>query len=72
MEVSTMAYAFRPSAHAKGRMIERGISRQEATEAIVKGAKRQNGPRIFAQLRGIEVVFVQRPCNHFVITLYRR
>lgn len=53
-------------------MIERGISRQEATEAIVKGAKRQNGPRIFAQLRGIEVVFVLRQCNHFVITLYRR
>jgi len=53
-------------------MIERGISRQEATEAIVKGIKRQNGPRIFAQLRGIEVVFVQRPCNHYVVTLYRR
>ena len=72
MEVSTMACAFRPSAQAKAKMIERGISRQEATAAIVKGVKRQNGSRILAQLRGIEVVFVQRPCDHFVITLYRR
>jgi len=63
---------FRPSHHAKDRMIERGISRVEAVEAIAKGAKRRNGPRVFAQLRGIEVVYVSRPCNDYVITLYRR
>ena len=67
-----MPCAFLPSAHAKDRMIERGISRWEAIEAMDKGAKRRNGPRIFAQLRSIEVVYVQRPCTQFVITLYRR
>ena len=53
-------------------MIERGISRQEAVEAIAKGAKRRNGPRIFTQLRGIEIVYIQKPCTQFVLTLYRR
>ncbi len=67
-----MSCAFRPSAHAKDRMIERGISRPEAIETMAKGVKRRNGARIFAQLRGIEVVYVQRPCTRFVITLYRR
>jgi len=72
MEVSTVAFAFRLSAQAKDKMIERGISRQEATEATMKGAKRQNGSRILAHLLGIEVVFVQRSCDHFVIMLSRR
>ena len=67
-----MPCAFLPSTHAKDRMIERGISRQEAVEAIAKGAKRHNGPRIFTQLRGIEVVYIQKPCTRFVLTLYRR
>ncbi len=67
-----MTCEFRPTTHAKDRMIERGISRQEAVEAIGKGAKRRNGPRIFTHLRGIEVVYVQRPCTSYVITLYRR
>ncbi len=67
-----MTCTFRPSAHAKDRMIERGISRREAVEAISRGAKRRNGPRIFAKHRSIEVVYVQRPCTQFVITLYRR
>jgi len=53
-------------------MIERGISRWEAIEVMDKGAKRRNGPRIFAQLRSLEVVYVQRPCTQFVITLHRR
>jgi hypothetical protein len=70
--VKKMPCAFLPSAHAKDRMIERGISKWEAIEAMAKGAKRCNGPRIFAQLRGIEVVYVPRPCTQFVITLYRR
>lgn len=67
-----MPCAFRPSVHAKDRMIERGISRREAVEAMAKGAKRRNGPRIFAQLRDVEVGYIQRPCTQFVVTLYRR
>ena len=53
-------------------MIERGISRSEASEAIKKGAKAIRGRKILTRLRGIEVVYVARPCNHMVITLYRR
>jgi len=52
-------------------MIERGISKHEATEVIQKGAKTQQGKKILAQMKNIEVVFVQRPCNYHVITLYR-
>ena len=62
----------RASRHAKDRMIERGISKGEAVETLVKGAKRRRGYRIFSQLRGIEVVFVAKPCNQLVITLFRR
>jgi hypothetical protein len=53
-------------------MIERGISKSETVEAITKGAKRRRGRKVFSQLRGIEVVYETRPCNHLVITLYRR
>ena len=53
-------------------MVERGISRTDAVEAITKGAKRMRGPKVFSQLRGIEVVYVQKPCNQLVITIYRR
>ncbi len=53
-------------------MIERGISKSEAVEAIMKGAKRRKGRKVFSQLRGIEVVYETRPCNHMVITLYKR
>jgi hypothetical protein len=67
-----MVCKFRPTAHAKDRMIERGISRSEAVDAVSKGAKRRRGCKIFSQYRGIEVVYVQRPCNQNVLTLYRR
>ncbi len=62
----------RASRHAEDRMVERGISRTDAVEAITKGAKRMRGPKVFSQLRGIEVVYVQKPCNQLVITIYRR
>ena len=52
--------------------MERGISRTEANEAILKGAKLRRGRRILSQLRGIEVVYESRPCTNLVITLYRR
>lgn len=67
-----MTCAFRPTRHAKHRMIERGISRYEAVEAITKGAKLRRGPKVFSRLRGIEVVYQPRKCNNHVITLYRR
>ena len=53
-------------------MIERGISRSEASESINKGAKLRRGRKILTRLKGIEVVYEARPCNHLVITLYRR
>jgi len=62
----------RATRHAADRMMERGISRTEASEAILKGAKLRRGRRILARLKGIEVVYEARPCNHLVITLYRR
>ena len=62
----------RATRHAEDRMIERGISRTEAAEAIMKGAKLRRGHKVLARSRGIEVVYEPRPCNHLVITLYRR
>jgi hypothetical protein len=53
-------------------MIERGISREEATETIMKGAKKKKGNKIFALLRKIEVVYYQKPCNYRIITIYWR
>ena len=72
VEVNTLPCTMRASRHAEDRMIERGISRTDAVEAITKGAKRRRGPKVFSQLRGIEVVYVQKPCNQLVITIYRR
>ena len=53
-------------------MIERGISRSEAGEAIAKGAKLRRGGKVLTRLRGIEVVYEPRRCNNLVITLGRR
>ena len=72
MEVIALPCKMRPSKHAEDRMIERGISRSEAVETISRGAKRMRGPKVFSQLRGIEVVYIQKPCNQLVITIYRR
>ena len=67
-----MTCAFRPTRHAKLQMIERGISRGEAEEAIARGVKLRRGPKILTRLRGIEVVYQPRKCNNHVITLHRR
>jgi hypothetical protein len=72
MEVVALTCRFRPSQHAKDRMIERGISRSEAEEAIGKGAKLRRGQKVFSRLRGVEIVYRKMPCNHHVITVYRR
>ncbi len=67
-----MTCAFRPTHHAKVRMIERGISRSEVIETIARGAKLRRGVKVLSRLRGIEVVYRPRKCNYHVITLYRR
>lgn len=72
MEVKELPCKMRATRHAEDRMIEHGISRTEAVEAIKKGAKLRRGHKILTRSRGIEVVYVARPCNHLVITLYRR
>ena len=71
-KVITLTCRFRPSQHAKDRMIERGISRTEAEETIAKGAKLRRGQKVFSRLRGVEIVYRKFPCNHHVITLNRR
>ena len=63
---------FRPTIHAKNRMIERGISKDTAIEIILKGSKRYIKKKVFARLKGIEVLYVQKPCNFHVITIYWR
>ncbi len=54
------------------RMIERGISEREVSEAINKGSKRRKGKEIVAAHRQIEVVFkiVNKEC--YVITVILR
>ena len=62
----------RTTRHAEDRMIERGISRTEADEAIERGAKLRRGSKVLTRLRGIEVVYVPRRCNNLVMTIHRR
>lgn len=63
---------FRPTKHVKIQMVERGISKEEIKDAIMRGAKRRQGPKIIASLRRIEIVFIPRNCNIVVLTSYRR
>ena len=54
------------------RMVERGISESEVSQAINKGSKRRKGKEIIAAHRQIEVVFkmVNKVC--YVITVMLR
>ena len=61
----------RPSVHARDMMTERGVSKIEALETINKGAKKLHKNKITTFHRGIEVVFKKKPCNIFIITIYR-
>jgi hypothetical protein len=61
---------FRPSGHAKDKMIETGITKPEILEAILKGAKRALHNKIISAFKGFEVVYGQLPCNYFIITVY--
>lgn len=64
--------ALRPTKHAKDQMVRRGISKEEILEAILKGAKKINGRKIITLFRKLEVVYIQKPCQYFVITPYWR
>ena len=67
-----MKCKFRPSKHAKEQMIMRGISKEEVLNCILKGAKRLYGRKIVSRFGKIEVVFIKKPCQYFVITAYWR
>ena len=60
------------SRHARMRMIERGISEREVSEAINKGSKRRKGKEIVAAHRQIEVVFKIVNKEYYVITVMLR
>ncbi|MBU2099667.1 DUF4258 domain-containing protein [Candidatus Micrarchaeota archaeon] len=62
--------SFRPSRHAKDKMIETGIPKIEILEGIIKGAKKIFKDKIVTTFRGFDVVYKQLPCNYFVITVY--
>lgn len=63
---------FRPSVHAKDKMIETGITKHEILDAVFKGAKRIFHNKIVSKFKGFEVVYRQMPCNYFIITVYWR
>ena len=60
------------SRHARMRMVERGISEREVSEAITKGSKRRKGKEIIAAHRHIEVVFKIVNKEYYVITVMLR
>lgn len=66
-----MECKIRPSVYARDMMTERGVSKTEAIEVINKGAKKIQRNRIVSFHRNIEVVYKKKPCNIFVITVYR-
>lgn len=53
-------------------MLERGLSKKEIMDAVLKGAKRVKGRKITSLFKRIEVVFIKGICNYFVITSYWR
>jgi len=68
--VSSGRCSFRPSLHAKDKMIETGISKAEILESVLKGAKRYFHNKIISTFKGFEVVYRALPCNFFIITVY--
>lgn len=66
-----MECKIRPSVHARDMMTERGVSKTKAIEVINKGAKKIQRNRIVSFHRNIEVVYKKKPCNIFIITVYR-
>ena len=66
-----MECKLRPSVHAIDMMTERGISQKETIETINKGAKSLKKKKIVSFQRNIWIVYKKRPCNIFIITVYR-
>ncbi len=60
------------SDHARKRMFERGISLDEAKEAIRKGRKWKEVDTVHAAIRNIEVVYKVIDSDTFVITVHYR
>jgi len=67
-----MGCAFRPTKHMKNMMLERGLSKKEIMDAVLKGAKRVKERKITSLFKRIEVVFIKETCGYFVITSYWR
>jgi hypothetical protein len=66
-----MECKLRPSVHAMDMLTERGISQSEAIETINKGAKKLQKKKVVSFHRNIWIVYKKRPCNIFIITVYR-
>ena len=66
-----MECKLRPSIHARDMMTERGISQKETVETINKGAKKLQMTNIVSFYRNIGIVYKKKPCNIFIVTVYR-
>jgi hypothetical protein len=62
----------RYSAHARERMIERGISEHEVKKAIAKGRKRRLDGRIIVSYTYFDVVYIMKNGRCYVITVMLR
>lgn len=60
------------SAHARLRMVERGVSVEEVKLAITKGTKRRQDDKIVAAYQYFEVVYRKADDDIFVITVKPR
>ena len=60
------------SRHARFRMIERGISEKEVSDAINMGSKQKQGNKIVSVHRHLEVVFKKVKDDCYVITVMLR
>ena len=67
----SMNCELRPTSHATEMLIERGISKGEVLETILKGAKKARGKKVTTMFRKIKLVYRKIPCHYIVITAYR-
>jgi len=60
------------SKHARERMVERGISKNEISKAIQKGKKRTQNGKIIASYTYFEVVYKKIGDKYYIITVQLR
>ena len=60
------------SKHARERMVERGISKNEISKAIQKGKKRTQNGKIIASYTYFEVVYKKIRDKYYIITVQLR